>query len=78
VVQYQFVQDGEDTMELRLVTERPLYAAEESALAAHVLELLGLAFVLRFTYFEGRIPAGPTGKFEEFICTIGGTAPNTP
>jgi len=25
---------------------------------------------LRFAYFEGRIPTGPTGKFEEFVCNV--------
>jgi phenylacetate-CoA ligase len=70
VMQYQFIQDGRETMELRLVTERPLSPAEEAGLAARVHKTLGFPFVVRFTYFAERIPAGANGKFEEFVCRI--------
>jgi len=70
VMQYQFIQDGRDTIELRLVTERPLTTHEEAGLAARVQKTLGFAFDVHFTYFEKRIPAGPNGKFEEFVCRI--------
>jgi len=70
VMQYQFIQDGRHTIELRLVTERPLTRHEEAGLAARVQKTLGFAFEMRFTYFEKRIPAGANGKFEEFVCKI--------
>jgi phenylacetate-CoA ligase len=70
VVQYQFIQDGRETIELRLVTDRPLTAHEEAGLAARVQKTLGFEFEVRFTYFEKRIPAGANGKFEEFVCRI--------
>jgi phenylacetate-CoA ligase len=70
IVQYQLVQDGRESIETRLVVARPLKASEESDLRAHIQASLGFPFALRFTYFEGRIPAGPSGKFEEFICRL--------
>jgi phenylacetate-CoA ligase len=71
VMQYQFIQDGRETIEIRLVTERRLSRREEGGLAAHIQKTLGFPFELRFTYFAERIPAGPTGKFEEFVCRVG-------
>jgi phenylacetate-CoA ligase len=70
VMQYQFIQDGRQTIELRLVTERPLDAQEEAGLAARVRENLGFPFAVRFTYFAERLPAGANGKFEEFVCRV--------
>jgi phenylacetate-CoA ligase len=70
VMQYQFIQDGRDTIELRLVTERPLDAREEAGLAARVQQNLGFAFAVRFTYFADRLPVAANGKFEEFICRV--------
>lgn len=70
VVQYQLIQESRDTVEFRLVTQRSLSRQEESSLAAHVRRALGFAFEIRFTYFAQRIPAGPTGKFEEFVCRV--------
>lgn len=70
IVQYQLVQDRRDSVEMRLVVERSLRADEEDTLRTHVQQALGHPFDLRFAYFEHRIPAGPGGKFEEFICRI--------
>jgi phenylacetate-CoA ligase len=70
VMQYQFIQDGRDTIELRLVTERPLNAHEEAGLTARVQKNLGFDFAVRFTYFPDRLPAGANGKFEEFVCRL--------
>jgi phenylacetate-CoA ligase len=71
VLQYQFIQQDRETIELRLVTERPLTGEEEAGLAARVQNTLGFPFAVHFSYFEGRIPAAADGKFEEFICRIG-------
>jgi phenylacetate-CoA ligase len=70
VLQYQFIQDGRETLELRLVTERPLTAQEERGLEARVQKTMGFPFAVRFTYFQERIPAAANGKFEEFVCRI--------
>jgi phenylacetate-CoA ligase len=70
VLQYQFIQHALDRLEMRLVTETPLSAAQESALAEIVAKALGFTFALAFTYFPDRIPRSPSGKFEEFICRI--------
>jgi phenylacetate-CoA ligase len=70
VMQYQFIQEGPDTLELRLVTERTLTPGEEARLAARVRENLGFDFAVRFRYFSERLPAGANGKFEEFVCLV--------
>jgi phenylacetate-CoA ligase len=70
VMQYQFIQEGPDTLELRLVTERTLTPGEEARLAARVRENLGFDFAVRFSYFAERLPAGANGKFEEFVCLV--------
>jgi phenylacetate-CoA ligase len=66
IVQYQLVQDSLTSIEMRLVSEAPLTPEQEHAVAAHIQSFLGYRFETRFRYFEGRIPAGPNGKFEEF------------
>jgi phenylacetate-CoA ligase len=70
VMQYQFIQDGRETIELRLVTARPLNAHEEAGLTARVQKTLGFDFAVRFTYFPERLPPGANGKFEEFVCRV--------
>jgi phenylacetate-CoA ligase len=70
VVQYQLIQLAAETVEARLVVERPLSAPEETALAAHIQAALGHPFEMRFRYFEDRLPTGPSGKFEEFVCRV--------
>ena len=68
--QYQFVQTGRQNIEVRLAVERPLAAEEEAALASHIQKALGHPFALNFVYFDGAIPAGAGGKFEEFVCKV--------
>ena len=70
VLQYQFIQHALDRLEMRLVTEAPLSATQEAALAEIVGKALGFSFTLAFTYFPDRIPRAASGKFEEFICRI--------
>jgi phenylacetate-CoA ligase len=70
VRQYQFVQTGREEIEVRLAVERSLSGSEEEALAAHIWQSLGYSFQLTFLYFEGGIPRGAGGKFEEFICRV--------
>lgn len=70
VLQYQFIQHAVEQLEMRLVTETPLDAKQESDLAEIVRKALGFSFALRFSYFPDRIPRAPSGKFEEFICRV--------
>ena len=71
IVQYQLVQDSLTSIEIRLVVEAPLTKDQERAVAAHVQSFLGWPFETRFRYFEGRLPTGRNGKFEEFKSLIG-------
>ncbi len=70
VAQYQLIQTGREEIEVRLVVETPLSAAQKSDLCAVIRETLGFAFALSFVYFETKIPRGPRGKFEEFVCKV--------
>jgi phenylacetate-CoA ligase len=70
VIQYQLIQDGRESVEVRLVVARALTQSEEDALAAHIREALGFAFALCFVYFDRQIPLGANGKFEEFVCRL--------
>ena len=68
VRQYQVIQESREHVEMRLVVERPLTSQEEENLIAHVQASLQYPFAIRLSYFEEKIPASPTGKFEEFVC----------
>jgi phenylacetate-CoA ligase len=70
IQQYQLIQEAPDRIELRLVAERPLDAAQEDQLRAVIQENLKYPFALRFTYFDDRIPRAANGKFEDFICKV--------
>jgi phenylacetate-CoA ligase len=67
IAQYQMHQHAPDRIELRLVVERPLTEGEEAALREHLHWKLRHPFRIDFTYFEGRLPRGRNGKFEEFV-----------
>lgn len=70
VVQYQLIQDGRESIEVRMVCERPLTPAQEAGLSQVIRQALGFPFDLRFSYFPDRLPGGAGGKFEEFICRL--------
>jgi phenylacetate-CoA ligase len=70
VTQFQVVQENAETVTARLVVERPLSRAEEEQLRDRVRASLGHPFDVRFAYVDGRIPSGPTGKYEEFVCRV--------
>lgn len=71
IVQYQLIQDSLTSVEVRLVVEAPLTQEQERIVASHIQGFLGWPFEISFRYFEGRIPAGPNGKFEEFKSLVG-------
>jgi phenylacetate-CoA ligase len=70
VRQFQAIQHSFDRIEMRLVCERPLTADEADDLRAMIGKALGHDFIIELTYSHGRLPTGPNGKFEEFVCRI--------
>lgn len=72
VVQYQLVQEDRETIEARLVVERALSRSEEDDLRGLFHASVGYPFAVRLSYVDGRIPPGPSGKYEEFVCKVTG------
>lgn len=70
ITQYQLVQDRADSIELRLVCAEPPTAEQKQRLAALIRESLGHPFEIRFTLFPEHLPAGRSGKYEEFMCLV--------
>ncbi|HVZ20942.1 MAG TPA: AMP-binding protein [Vicinamibacterales bacterium] len=70
VAQFQFVQESREEIELRLVVDRTLTRDEEARLKTLFCETAGHPFAIRITYFKERLPCGPSGKFEEFVCCV--------
>ncbi len=68
--QYQFIQHDLERIEVRLVAEQALTAAQEADLAAVIRQALGFPFALQFTSFDHEIPRSPGGKFEEFLSLV--------
>lgn len=69
VRQYQIAQMTRDHLEFRLVTDRPLAAAEEAALVTILRASLGDFARVDFRYFS-ELPLGANGKFEEFVSLL--------
>lgn len=70
ILQYQLIQTTIETMQVNLSISRPLTAQEEAELGTHIQNSLGYPYDLSFTYFFDRLPVGPSGKFEDFICRV--------
>lgn len=70
VVQYQLIQTGREAIEVRLVVENTLTPSQQGDLKTVIRDALGFPFALSFVIFDGKIPAGPRGKFEEFVCGV--------
>lgn len=66
IQQFQVVQHSPEWLEARLVTPRPLDAAEEDVAAAYLRAQLGAHWQIRFNY-PSTIERGPGGKFEDFM-----------
>lgn len=71
ILQFQFVQVSRSEIEVNLVTAAPLDQWQEHDLREVITEALGHRFEISFHYFDGAIPRGANGKFEEFVCKIG-------
>lgn len=69
VKQYQFVQTKLDTIEIRLVTERPFTDEDEARLSKHFLEVLPYPYKLVYKYLK-EIPRTSGGKIEDFTCQV--------
>ncbi len=67
IQQYQLVQLDREHMEARFVTVKPLTADEERFVRERIQKSLGHPFDIAFKYFDGKIPVGKNGKFEEFL-----------
>lgn len=67
--QFQLVQRSVDTVEFRLVAERPLSGAEEGRLADLLSRRIGFPICATFSYHE-EIPRGAGGKYEDFISDV--------
>ena len=68
--QYQLIQRSLELVEVRLVADAPVTPAQEQQLTAVIHEWMGHPFRLQFVYFDGEIPRGSGGKFEEFISEV--------
>src|SRR5262249_28205670 len=64
VKQFQMIQTGLTTLELRLVAERRGTAEEEARLTAMVAEWIGFPFEVKYTYLD-EIPRAAGGKYED-------------
>ncbi|MGF1592344.1 MAG: phenylacetate--CoA ligase family protein [Kiloniellaceae bacterium] len=63
--QFQMVQHAVDDIEIKVVAERPLTAAEEDRLRGWLHHRSGHAFPVRITYHR-EIPRSAGGKFQDF------------
>ncbi len=67
--QFQIVQKTVRDIEIRMVAERSLTAAEEERVRGWFRERSGHPFAIAITYHR-EIPRGPSGKFEDFRSEI--------
>jgi phenylacetate-CoA ligase len=72
--QAQFVQSSIDTIQLNVVSDRPLTIDEQGEAAVAVRAALGYPFNVTVNRVES-IPRGPTGKFEEFMSLLDERSP---
>lgn len=70
VRQYQLIQTGLDEIEFKIVTDQEITANQELRLITIVQQALNYPFKIRLAQFRERLPLGPNGKFEEFICKV--------
>jgi phenylacetate-CoA ligase len=67
--QSQWVQTKLDTIQLRVVLERPLSESEKEEATRCVRHVLGYPFEVEIARVD-QIERGPTGKFEEFLSLL--------
>ena len=71
ILQYQLIQKTLETIEMRLVTERPLKAEEEQRLREYYCRNFRHPFQFQFVYVD-EIARAAGGKFEVFRSEVGG------
>ena len=69
VRQFQMTQTGQNEIEVKVVVEPPLSAAQEDRLVASLHSRFGHPFAFRFTHVDD-IPRSASGKFEDFVSAI--------
>lgn len=67
--QFQLVQTDVEALELKLVVQEPLQAAQEQEIVAILQQFLDYPFQIKFTYLDV-IPRSPSGKYEDFLCLL--------
>ena len=68
--QYQVIQTALDRLELRVASDSPIDGAACDRLVEILRTALGHPFAVDLIQFRDRLPVGPGGKFEEFVCRI--------
>ncbi len=69
ITRFQFVQRNLETIEARLVADRPLTPEEEDKVRRHIQSRLPCRFDIALTYHDD-LPRGPGGKFEYFRSEV--------
>jgi phenylacetate-CoA ligase len=69
VSQFQYVQSAPDTIEMRLVLNRPLTGEEQARIVDLVRDALDFPFRVEIRPVQS-IERGPTGKYEEFLSLL--------
>lgn len=72
IQKFQIVQHTTQEVEVKLITPSRLSSEQENALIQLYQKNLGFPFQITISYHE-QIPAGPTGKYEEFISMVKST-----
>jgi hypothetical protein len=67
--QFQVVQTALETIEVRLVSKRPLNDEEESRLEASLQQAFKYPYAVTFRYLD-EIPRSASGKFEDLVCLV--------
>jgi phenylacetate-CoA ligase len=70
VRQYQLIQTALDEIEFKVVTDQEISPDQEQRLITIAQQALNYPFKMKVIQFRERLPLGPNGKFEEFICRI--------
>ena len=69
ILQFQAVQPDPETLEIRLVVERPLTGDEKGRIPTELVRYLGYPFEIRLSYVD-EIERAPSGKFEDFRSEV--------
>lgn len=70
VRQYQMIQTAIDEIEFRVVTDEELTPSQEERFVAIIRQALRYPFKVRVLQFRQRLPPGPNGKLEDFVCMV--------